>query len=41
MKDVLLMGKWRDKNIEVLRVSVWKFYEKLFKLVRKFRVVLE
>ncbi|KAK4202656.1 putative midasin [Triangularia verruculosa] len=41
MKDVLLMGKWRDKNIEALRASARKSHEKLFKLVRKFRAVLE
>ncbi|KAK0748752.1 hypothetical protein B0T21DRAFT_279432 [Apiosordaria backusii] len=41
MKDVLLMSKWRDKNIEALRASARKSHEKLFKLVRKFRAVLE
>ncbi|KAL2164658.1 hypothetical protein VTH06DRAFT_3875 [Thermothelomyces fergusii] len=41
MKDVLLMFKWRDKNIEALRDSAHKSHHKLFKLVRKFRAVLE
>lgn len=41
MKDVLLMFKWRDKNIESLRDSARKSHQKLFKLVRKFRTVLE
>ncbi|KAK0646139.1 hypothetical protein B0T16DRAFT_352277 [Cercophora newfieldiana] len=41
MKDVLLMMKWRDKNIESLRDSARKSHQKLFKLVRKFRAVLE
>ncbi|KAK5664014.1 hypothetical protein OQA88_228 [Cercophora sp. LCS_1] len=41
MKDVLLMSKWRDKNIESLRDSARKSHQKLFKLVRKFRAVLE
>jgi len=41
MKDVLLMMKWRDKNIESLRDSARKSHQKLFKLVRKFRNVLE
>lgn len=40
MKDVLLMSKWRDTNIESLRASARKSHEKLFKLVRKFREVL-
>ncbi|KAK4123584.1 midasin [Parathielavia appendiculata] len=41
MKDVLLMSKWRDKNIDALRESARKSHQKLFKLVRKFRAVLE
>ncbi|KAK3301992.1 uncharacterized protein B0T15DRAFT_561457 [Chaetomium strumarium] len=41
MKDVLLMYKWRDKNIDALRESARKSHQKLFKLVRKFRAVLE
>ncbi|KAL1843801.1 hypothetical protein VTJ49DRAFT_7511 [Mycothermus thermophilus] len=41
MKDVLLMSKWRDKNIESLRDSARRSHQKLFKLVRKFRTVLE
>ncbi|KAL0473808.1 midasin [Neurospora intermedia] len=40
MKDVLLLSKWRDKNIEALRASARKSHQKLFKLVRKFRGVL-
>jgi midasin len=41
MKDVLLLSKWRDKNIESLRDSARRSHQKLFKLVRKFRAVLE
>ncbi|KAK4193558.1 putative midasin [Podospora australis] len=41
MKDVLLMMKWRDTNIEALRASARKSHEKLFKIVRKFRAVLD
>ncbi|KAL2155988.1 hypothetical protein VTH82DRAFT_732 [Thermothelomyces myriococcoides] len=41
MKDVLLMFRWKDKNIEALRDSAHKSHHKLFKLVRKFRAVLE
>ncbi|KAL2201432.1 hypothetical protein P885DRAFT_73781 [Corynascus similis CBS 632.67] len=41
MKDVLLMYKWRDKNIDALRDSARRSHQKLFKLVRKFRAVLE
>ena len=40
MKDVLLLFKWRDKNIESLRDNARKSHQKLFKLVRKFRAVL-
>ncbi|KAK3943064.1 hypothetical protein QBC46DRAFT_282877 [Diplogelasinospora grovesii] len=41
MKDVLLLSKWRDKNIDALRESAKKSHQKLFRLVRKFRAVLE
>ena len=41
MKDVLLMAKWRDKNIDALRESARKSHQKLFRLVRKFRAVLD
>ncbi len=40
MKDVLLMAKWNDKNIDALRESARKSHQKLFKLIRKFRAVL-
>ena len=40
MKDVLLMMKWRDKNIDALRESARRSHQKLFRLVRKFRAVL-
>jgi midasin len=40
MKDVLLMSKWRDKNIDALRESARRSHQKLFRLVRKFRAVL-
>ena len=41
MKDILLMTKWRDTNIEALRDSARRSHQKLFRLVRKFRNVLE
>ncbi|KAJ4292276.1 AAA ATPase midasin [Collariella sp. IMI 366227] len=41
MKDVLLMSKWRDTNIDALRESARKSHQKLFRLVRKFRAILE
>ncbi|KAK3374940.1 hypothetical protein B0H63DRAFT_549328, partial [Podospora didyma] len=41
MKDVLLLSKWRDKNIESLRDSAKRSHQKLFRLVRKFRLVLQ
>ncbi|KAK3322472.1 hypothetical protein B0H66DRAFT_590209 [Apodospora peruviana] len=40
MKDVLLLSKWRDKNIDALRESAKRSHQKLFRLVRKFRAVL-
>ncbi|KAM7223879.1 hypothetical protein V8F06_000895 [Rhypophila decipiens] len=40
MKDVLLMFKWRDTNIDALRESARRSHQKLFRLVRKFRRVL-
>ncbi|KAM7196015.1 midasin [Naviculisporaceae sp. PSN 640] len=40
MKDVLLMFKWRDTNIDALRESARRSHQKLFRLVRKFRGVL-
>ncbi|KAK4141659.1 uncharacterized protein C8A04DRAFT_13882 [Dichotomopilus funicola] len=41
MKDVLLLYKWRDKNIDALRESAKRSHTKLFGLVRKFRGVLD
>ncbi|KAK3332440.1 hypothetical protein B0T19DRAFT_415687 [Cercophora scortea] len=40
MKDVLLLSKWRDKNIDALRDSAKRSHQKLFRLVRKFRFAL-
>ncbi|KAK0630836.1 hypothetical protein B0T17DRAFT_529438 [Bombardia bombarda] len=40
MKDILLLTKWRDKNIDALRESAVRSHAKLFRLVRKFRAVL-
>ena len=41
MKDVLLLASWRDTNIAALRESARKSHLKLFKIVQKFRKVLD
>ncbi|KAF2086406.1 midasin [Saccharata proteae CBS 121410] len=40
MKDVLRIAGWKDRNIDALRQSAKTSHRKLFKLVRKFRAVL-
>ncbi|KAH7038086.1 ATPase protein [Microdochium trichocladiopsis] len=40
MKDVLLLASWKDTNIVALRESARKSHQKLFRIVRKFREVL-
>lgn len=40
MKDVVLLASWKDTNIAALRESARRSHQKLFRLVRKFRDVL-
>ncbi|KAI0911924.1 hypothetical protein F4823DRAFT_560495 [Ustulina deusta] len=40
MKDVVLLASWKDTNIMALRESARKSHQKLFRIVRKFRDVL-
>ncbi|KAI0443860.1 hypothetical protein F4803DRAFT_549785 [Xylaria telfairii] len=40
MKDVVLLASWKDTNIVALRESARKSHQKLFRIVRKFRDVL-
>ncbi|KAI1334176.1 hypothetical protein F5Y15DRAFT_421135 [Xylariaceae sp. FL0016] len=40
MKDVLLLASWKDTNVVALRESARKSHQKLFRIVRKFREVL-
>ncbi|KAI1826195.1 midasin [Xylaria intraflava] len=40
MKDVVLLASWKDTNIVALRESARKSHLKLFRIVRKFRDVL-
>ncbi|KAI0013925.1 midasin [Xylariaceae sp. FL0662B] len=40
MKDVLLLASWKDTNIVALRESARKSHQKLFRIVRKFREIL-
>ena len=40
IKDVILLASWKDRNIEVLKGSSEKSHRKLFRLVRKYRLVL-
>ncbi|KAF2144305.1 uncharacterized protein K452DRAFT_316995 [Aplosporella prunicola CBS 121167] len=40
MKNVLKLASWRDRNIDALRQSAKTSHRKLFKLVRKFRNLL-
>ncbi|KAK5631868.1 hypothetical protein RRF57_007582 [Xylaria bambusicola] len=40
MKDVVLLASWKDTNIAALRESARKSHQKLFRIVRKFRDVL-
>ncbi|KAJ8130086.1 hypothetical protein O1611_g3545 [Lasiodiplodia mahajangana] len=41
MKDVVLLASWKDTNIVALRESARKSHQKLFRIVRKFRDVLD
>lgn len=40
MKNVLKVASWRDRNIEALRQSAKKSHKKLFRMVHKFRDIL-
>lgn len=40
MKEVILLASWKDTNIVALRDSAKRSHHKLFKLVRKYRVLL-
>ncbi|KAI0874718.1 hypothetical protein GGS24DRAFT_330090 [Hypoxylon argillaceum] len=40
MKDIVLLASWKDTNIAALRESARKSHQKLFRIVRKFRDVL-
>lgn len=40
MKNVLKLASWRDRNIEALRQSAKTSHKKLFRLVHKFRDIL-
>ncbi|KAI1304313.1 hypothetical protein F5Y03DRAFT_175160 [Xylaria venustula] len=40
MKDVVLLASWKDTNIVALRESARRSHQKLFRIVRKFRDVL-
>ncbi|KAI1757436.1 hypothetical protein F4782DRAFT_129646 [Xylaria castorea] len=40
MKDVVLLASWKDTNIVALKESARKSHQKLFRIVRKFRDVL-
>ena len=40
MKEILLLASWKDTNINALRDSVKRSHHKLFKVVRKYRVLL-
>ncbi|KUJ07208.1 midasin [Mollisia scopiformis] len=41
MRDVLLLASWKDTNIVALRDSAKRSHHKLFKIVRKFRALLD
>lgn len=40
MKDILLLASWKDTNIAALRDSAKRSHHKLFKIVRRYRVLL-
>ncbi|OJD30296.1 midasin [Diplodia corticola] len=40
MKSVLKVASWKDRNIDALRQSAKKSHKKLFRVVRKFRDIL-
>ena len=40
MKEILLLASWKDTNINALRDSAKRSHHKLFKVIRKYRVLL-
>ena len=40
MKEILLLASWKDTNIDALRDSAKRSHHKLFKVIRKYRVLL-
>lgn len=40
MKEILLLASWKDNNINALRDSAKRSHHKLFKVIRKYRVLL-
>lgn len=40
MKEILLLASWKDTNINALRDSARRSHHKLFKVIRKYRVLL-
>ncbi|MCJ1389381.1 hypothetical protein MMC18_002238 [Xylographa bjoerkii] len=40
MKEILLLASWKDTNITALRESAKRSHHKLFKVIRKYRVLL-
>ena len=41
MKDVLLLASWKDTNVDALRESARRSHHRLFKVVRKYRSILQ
>lgn len=41
LKEVILLASWKDVNIDALRESAKRSHHKLFKIVRKFRKMLQ
>ena len=40
MREVILLASWKDTNIDALRESAKRSHQKLFKIIRKYRVIL-
>lgn len=40
MKEILLLASWKDTNINALRDSAKRSHHKLFKVIRKYRILL-
>ena len=40
MREILLLASWKDTNIDALRDSAKRSHHKLFKVIRKYRVLL-